>query len=180
MRLTRAIRDVGKPKMMRVSSPYGPLRLFASDDHLVGLYLTDRPAPEGVEGENGVLTQMAGQLAEYFAGHRRAFAVHEVEPGAKAKRGSVPIALIGTAFQREVWRALMEIPYGQTRSYGELARTLGRPLASRAVGAANGANPISVVVPCHRLIGSDGSLTGYGGGKAMKQQLLVLEGAARA
>jgi methylated-DNA-[protein]-cysteine S-methyltransferase len=167
--------------MMRVPSPYGPLRLFASDEHLVGLYLPERPAPDGVEGENGVLNQMAGQLAEYFAGERRAFAVREVEPGAKPSRAkAVPIALIGTPFQREVWRALMAIPYGQTRSYGELARALGRPQASRAVGAANGANPISVVVPCHRLIGSDGGLTGYAGGKAMKQQLLVLEGAARA
>lgn len=166
--------------MMQVSSPYGPLRLFATDDRLVGLYLADRPAPEGVRGENGVLSRMASQLAEYFAGRRRTFAVREVEDGANAGGKAVPIALIGTPFQREVWRALMTIPYGETRSYGELARTLGRPLASRAVGAANGANPISVIVPCHRLIGSDGSLTGYAGGMAMKKQLLVLEGAARA
>jgi methylated-DNA-[protein]-cysteine S-methyltransferase len=169
--------------MMRVASPYGPLRLFATDDRLVGVYLADRPAPRGVEGDNGVLTGMAGQLAEYFAGRRRAFAVRVVDPAgepdgeAAGLPGAVPIALIGTSFQCDVWRALMTIPYGETRSYGELARALGRPLASRAVGAANGANPISVIVPCHRLIGSDGSLTGYAGGMAMKQQLLALEGA---
>lgn len=167
--------------MMRIVSPYGPLRLFATADRLVGLYLADRPAPDGVDGENSVLTRMAEQLAEYFAGRRRTFAVREVEPDGKPGAAkAVPIALIGTPFQREVWRALMAIPYGETRSYGELARTLGRPLASRAVGAANGANPISVIVPCHRLVGSDGSLTGYGGGMAMKEQLLALEGVARA
>jgi len=168
--------------MMRVTSPYGPLRLFAADDRLVGLYLADRPAPDGVEGDHAVLTRMAAQLAEYFAGRRRTFAVRLVDPEATPVRSSgggareVPIALIGTPFQRAVWRAVMAIPYGETRSYGELARTLGRPLASRAVGAANGANPLSLIVPCHRLLGSDGSLTGYGGGMAMKQQLLVLEG----
>ncbi|HET9626984.1 MAG TPA: methylated-DNA--[protein]-cysteine S-methyltransferase [Kofleriaceae bacterium] len=171
-----------------MASPFGPLRLFAAADHLVGLYLPDRPAPDGVPGENAVLAGCATQLEEYFAGTRRAFAVRVIEPGEPARAmsrssssssssssGPLPIALIGTPFQRTVWRALLDIPYGETRSYGELARQLDRPRASRAVGAANGANPISIIVPCHRLVGSDGSLTGYAGGTAMKRGLLALE-----
>jgi methylated-DNA-[protein]-cysteine S-methyltransferase len=104
------------------------------------------------------------QLGEYFAGRRRQF---DVELGAK-----------GTEFQRTVWRALVQIPYGETVSYGELARRIGQPQASRAVGLANGANPLPIIVPCHRVIGSDGSLTGFGGGLPLKRRLLELEGAA--
>jgi methylated-DNA-[protein]-cysteine S-methyltransferase len=180
MRRTQAIKHVGASTVMRVASPFGPLRLFATDDRLVGLYLADRPAPDGVAGENAMLASFASQLEAYFAGARRAFDVHLIDPDAPAPRSGAPaIALIGTPFQRAVWSALLAIPYGETRSYGELARQLGRPLASRAVGAANGANPISIIVPCHRLVGSDGSLTGYAGGRAMKRGLLALESARR-
>lgn len=106
---------------------------------------------------------VARELAEYFAGRRREFTLALDPPG--------------TPFQREVWGELARIPYGATLSYGELARRIGRPAASRAVGAANGANPIPVILPCHRVIGSDGSLTGYGGGLPIKRALLALEGA---
>jgi methylated-DNA-[protein]-cysteine S-methyltransferase len=102
-----------------------------------------------------------GQLRAYFAGQRRTF--------------ELPLAPEGTPFQQRVWRELLNIPYGQTISYGELARRLGNPNGSRAVGLANGANPISIVIPCHRVIGSTGKLTGYGGGLKTKQWLLALE-----
>ena len=101
------------------------------------------------------------ELREYFAGERRTF--------------TVPLAPAGTPFQLRVWRALLEIPYGETTSYGELAQRLGQPTASRAVGLANGSNPIPVIIPCHRVIGANGSLTGYGGGLPIKQRLLALE-----
>jgi O-6-methylguanine DNA methyltransferase len=106
---------------------------------------------------------VARELAEYFAGRRRDFTLAVDPPG--------------TPFQRQVWSELARIPYGGTLSYGELARRVGRPSASRAVGAANGANPIPIVLPCHRVIGADGSLTGYGGGLPIKRALLALEGA---
>ena len=103
----------------------------------------------------------AGQLDEYFKGTRREF--------------TLPSVPAGTAFQQEVWRALLAVPYGETTWYGELARRIGRPAASRAVGLANGSNPIPIIIPCHRVIGSNGSLTGYGGGLPIEQQLLDLE-----
>ncbi len=109
---------------------------------------------------------VAGELAEYFAGRRRGFTLAVDPPG--------------TPFQRQVWEELARIPYGATLSYGELARLVGRPAASRAVGAANGANPIPIVLPCHRVIGSNGALTGYGGGLPIKRALLALEGALAA
>jgi methylated-DNA-[protein]-cysteine S-methyltransferase len=139
-------------------SPIGTLRLYATTDQLAGLYLPDRPAPTGTRRPSEVLDRAAAQLAEYFAGKRHRFALD--------------LALDGTAFQREVWESLLRIPYGETRGYGELARSLGRPAAGRAVGAANGQNPISIIVPCHRLIGANGALTGYGGGLPAKQWLL--------
>jgi len=101
---------------------------------------------------------VATQLAEYFAGDRRAF--------------DLPVAPRGSEFQELVWRALVEIPFGETRSYGQLARSIGQPTASRAVGAANGRNPIAIIVPCHRVIGATGALTGYAGGMAAKRWLL--------
>ena len=109
-----------------------------------------------------MLADAARQLADYFAGTRRAF--------------DLPLAPRGTGFQQVVWRALLAIPYGETCSYGELARAIGRPAASRAVGAANGRNPIAIVIPCHRVIGADGSMTGYGGGLPTKKWLLAHEG----
>ena len=102
------------------------------------------------------------QLREYFGGERESF--------------SVPLRLVGTAFQLSVWQALKKIPYGRTRSYREIARSIGRPTATRAVGAANGQNPLPIFVPCHRVIGSNGSLTGFGGGLDVKLALLRLEG----
>jgi methylated-DNA-[protein]-cysteine S-methyltransferase len=151
-------RDAPVLTFMTVRSPLGALRLYAAIDHLVGLYLPDRPAPPGVQRHTGVLDQAAAELAEYFAGRRHQF--------------SLALAPRGTGFQRLVWEALLRIPYGETRSYGELARTIGRPAASRAVGAANGQNPIAIILPCHRLIGANGALTGYGGGLDAKRWLL--------
>jgi methylated-DNA-[protein]-cysteine S-methyltransferase len=143
---------------MRMRSPVGALWLCAEDERLVGLYLPDRPAPSGPGGRGGVLARAAAQLTEYFAGERRDF--------------DLPLAPGGTEFQRTVWRALADIPFGATCSYGDLARAVGRPSASRAVGAANGKNPISIILPCHRVIGASGELTGYGGGLPMKRWLL--------
>jgi methylated-DNA-[protein]-cysteine S-methyltransferase len=110
------------------------------------------------EASGGVLALAASQLGEYFAGERIAF--------------DLPLAAEGTGFQRLVWDALLQIPFGATRSYGELARAIGRPAASRAVGMANSKNPISIIVPCHRVIGANGTLTGYAGGMRVKQWLL--------
>lgn len=149
-----------------VDSPVGPLTLVAADGALVGLYMDDqrhRPEPEtfGVPDAD-LFTEAARQLGEYFGGTRTTF--------------DLPLAPVGTPFQRTVWAALCDIPYGVTASYGELAATIGRPGAARAVGLANGRNPIGIVVPCHRVIGASGSLTGYGGGLERKQFLLALEG----
>ena len=110
-----------------------------------------------------MLRETERQLAEYFEGDRKTF--------------SLPLAFVGTPFQQSVWRALLKIPFGETRTYGEIARALGQPTASRAVGAANGKNPISIVAPCHRVIGSSGKLTGFAGGLKAKAFLLRLEGA---
>jgi len=148
-----------------VDSPIGPLTLVAADGALVGLYLAEQrhrpseeffgaPDPEPFAG-------VREQLAEYFAGRRTVF--------------DVPLAPVGTPFQQKVWRALLEIPYGRTVSYGQLAARIGSPSASRAVGLANGRNPISIIVPCHRVVGSSGDLTGYGGGLERKKWLLALE-----
>ena len=149
-----------------LSTPVGELRLLASAEALVAVYFDAHLAPElpraPEDPDHRVLDRAATQLREYFEGSRRVF--------------DVPLAPEGTAFQRQVWAALRDIPFGETRSYGELAASLDRPSASRAVGAANGRNPISVIVPCHRVIGSDGSLTGYAGGVERKRWLLVHEG----
>lgn len=115
-------------------------------------------------GRNAMLEQLAVELAEYFEGQRQVF--------------GVPLDLVGTPFQVDAWHALRQIPYGRTRSYAEQARAIGRPTATRAVAAANGQNKVSIVVPCHRVIGSDGSLTGFGGGLPRKRALLALEGGA--
>lgn len=112
-------------------------------------------------GANALTAQLGAELAAYFAGHRRSF--------------DLPLDLVGTPFQLQAWRALLAIPYGQTRSYAEQARAVGRPTAVRAVAAANGRNKISLIVPCHRVIGSDGSLTGFDGGLPRKRALLALE-----
>lgn len=114
-----------------------------------------------VESQRGPVGEAIRQLREYFAGKRTGF--------------DLPLAPRGTEFQRSVWRQLQEIPYGETISYGELARRVGNPKASRAVGSANGANPLPIVIPCHRVIAGNGTLGGFGGGLPMKQTLLALE-----
>ena len=147
----------------RIESPVGPLLLAVSERGLVALRFG-----RGKIGESWVesperTAACARQLEEYFAGKRRAF--------------DIPLDLRGTEFQKRCWQELLKIPYGETRSYADIARAIGNPPAVRAVGLANGQNPIAIIVPCHRVIGSDGSLTGYGGGLEVKRRLLELEGA---
>ncbi|MFB6850080.1 methylated-DNA--[protein]-cysteine S-methyltransferase [Streptomyces sp. NPDC056373] len=146
-------------------SPYGPLTLVCDDGVLCGLYMTDqrhRPAEETFGTRDDTLfAEAEEQLKAYFAGDLEEF--------------TVPLRLNGTPFQRAVWEELRRIPYGETRTYGRLADTLGIPTASRAVGLANGRNPVGIIVPCHRVIGANGSLTGYGGGLERKQRLLDFE-----
>lgn len=150
-----------------IDSPVGPLTAVADGDALIAVYFEAhgrRPAvtDHGARvDDDPLLARVSAQLGEYFAGRRTTF--------------DLPLAPPGDAFQQRVWAQLREIPYGETRSYGQLARALGQPGAAQAVGNANGANPISVVVPCHRVIGSDGSLTGYAGGLERKRWLLAHE-----
>jgi O-6-methylguanine DNA methyltransferase len=168
------------------NSPVGPLFLAASQNGLVALEFdarlpgqqTIRPNPRDLREESTrrqssakfqfepsteALHPFVSELEEYFAGHRREF--------------SFPLDLRGTDFQLACWRALLAIPYGETRSYADIARAVGRPTGFRAVGMANNRNPVAIVVPCHRVIASDGSLCGYGGGLDLKRKLLELEGA---
>lgn len=171
-----------------VASPVGPLTLVAHDSLLAGCYMDGQrhrpdtttlpaadpgasgPAPDAPQGaDRGVFGradpaafgEVVRQLEAYFAGRLTVF--------------DLPLHQVGTEFQRRVWAELVRIPYGQTISYGELARRLGQPGAARAVGLANGRNPIGIIVPCHRVIGATGALTGYGGGTERKRQLLELE-----
>ena len=153
---------------MAVPSPVGELWLTGDGTHLTGLWFGPLPDPAAPAAVAGIapFPEVRAQLEEYFAGRRRDF--------------DLPLAPVGTPFQRRVWQALREIPYGETVSYGALAARLGQPGAGRAVGLANGQNPISIVIPCHRVIGAGGALTGYGGGLERKRWLLALEsGAAR-
>ena len=142
-------------------SPIGPLLLTGDGERLTGLYM-DRP-PDGGSRDDAAFAPVREQLEAYFSGELTRF--------------DIPLAARGTEFQRRVWDALREIPYGETTSYGALAESIGCPDACRAVGLANGRNPISIVVPCHRVIGSYGALTGYGGGIERKRWLLDFESA---
>jgi methylated-DNA-[protein]-cysteine S-methyltransferase len=146
-----------------LSSPLGELRLFARGDELIGVHMTAQTPPllEAQDSDAPVLVAAATQLEEYFAGERKVF--------------DLPLGPEGTGFQRMVWRALEAIRFGETRSYGTIAQAIGRPSASRAVGAANGKNPLAIIVPCHRVIGATGALTGYAGGMAAKHWLLEHE-----
>ena len=150
-----------------IESPVGELKLVASDHGLVAvLWENDRPTRvrlnEMAENDqHPVLVETERQLDEYFAGKRKEF--------------SVALDMSGTRFQKDVWEALLAIPFGETRSYGQLAKQLGNPRATRAVGAANGRNPVSIIVPCHRVIGSSGKLTGFAGGLDVKAHLLSME-----
>jgi methylated-DNA-[protein]-cysteine S-methyltransferase len=150
-----------------IASPVGKLKLVASDKGLVAI-LWEKDSPRRVrlnepveDKEHPVLVETERQLNEYFAGKRKAF--------------SIALDMRGTQFQKNVWETLLAIPFGETRSYGQLAKQLGNPRASRAVGAANGRNPVSIIVPCHRVIGSSGKLTGFAGGLDTKAHLLGLE-----
>jgi methylated-DNA-[protein]-cysteine S-methyltransferase len=150
-----------------LESPIGTL-LIAGDEQAVTQInfpkngKPQQPEPGWNESSRGPVAEAVRQLKEYFAGKRTDF--------------DLPLAPDGTQFQRSVWERLQEIPYGETISYGELAKRVGNPKASRAVGAANGCNPIPIVIPCHRVIGSNGKLTGFGGGLPTKEALLALEG----
>jgi methylated-DNA-[protein]-cysteine S-methyltransferase len=148
-----------------IDSPVGELTVVAEDGALLGLYYPGhkrRPA-EGTFGEytDEGFEDVRAQLGEYFAGTRRTF--------------DLPLAPRGTEFDRSVWQLLTEIPFGETRTYGDLAKRLGDPGLAQAVGAANGRNPISIIVPCHRVVGANGNLTGYAGGLDRKRNLLELE-----
>lgn len=150
-----------------LDSPLGPLTAVVDDGHLVALYMSEqshRPDEATFGPRDDAAAPAVGaalQLADYFAGRRREF--------------DLPLRPTGTPFQMAVWRELRQIPYGATASYGQIAARLGRPGASRAVGLANGRNPLGIVVPCHRVVGADGSMTGYGGGVPRKRFLLDLE-----
>lgn len=155
-------------KTARMSSPAGELCLAASAKGLVRLEFRDRVQKFDskritLQGSPETLAACMGELNEYFAGKRRDF--------------SVPLDLRGTDFQIQCWRALLGIPYGETRTYADIARAIGHPHAFRAVGLANNRNPIAIIVPCHRVIASDGTLCGYGGGLDLKRKLLEMEGA---
>ena len=158
-----------------ISTDWSELWLCATERGLCGVAFGAEPPPLEIDrlgrygiaapeaGELSLLHEAQAQLTDYFAGRRTAF--------------DLPLDLRGTDFQRAVWEALLAIPYGETRSYGDIAAAIGRPRAARPVGQAVGANPVGVIVPCHRVIGSDGRLTGYGGGLDLKRALLRLEGA---
>jgi methylated-DNA-[protein]-cysteine S-methyltransferase len=152
-----------------LESPIGPLTLLARDGVLTRVSMHEQrhtsPPPEDAVVDDAPFKDVAAQLDAYFAGELTSF--------------DLEIELLGTAFQQSVWSQLCAIPYGETISYGELARRVGNPNASRAVGLANGRNPIAIIVPCHRVIGADGSLTGYGGGLERKTWLLHHEQALR-
>lgn len=140
----------------------GKVGIAESDNAITCLvFLDGENSLQGVEKETPLLERAASQLREYFAGTRRKF--------------DLPLAPAGTEFQKKVWQALLDIPYGETRSYSQIALAVGNPKAGRAVGMANNRNPISIIIPCHRVIGKDGSLVGYGGGLNRKESLLLLE-----
>lgn len=150
-----------------IVTPVGELKLVASDSCLAGiLWENDDPKrtrflPQTRDDDHPILIETERQLSEYFTGARRCF--------------ELPLDFVGTEFQKKVWQALVAIPFGETRSYSQIAQEIGHPLAVRAVGAANGRNPLSIVAPCHRVIGANGKLTGFAGGLDIKAFLLALE-----
>lgn len=158
-------RPPGRRTHTVIDSPVGDLTLVAHDGVLAGLYMTgQRHRPDALTfgaPDPAPFAVAVAQLRAYFRGERTTF--------------DLPLALHGTPFQLRVWAALREIPYGETVTYGQLADRIGRPTAARAVGLANGRNPIGIIVPCHRVVGSSGALTGYGGGLPRKRRLLSLE-----
>jgi methylated-DNA-[protein]-cysteine S-methyltransferase len=166
--IRRLVMTTGNYVYKSIASPYGKLKLVASDKGLAAV-LWENDDPRRVRlgalkpgSDNRFLNEAEKQLKAYFAG--------------RLKKFTVPLDFKGTDFQKSVWAALLTIPFGETRSYGEIARQIGRPEASRAVGAANGRNPISIITPCHRVLGSNGRLTGFAGGLEAKDHLLKHEG----
>ena len=151
-------------KRSSISSALGTFVLEGTEEALTALYLPGQDTGSAPFGESPLLLRGAAELTEYLSGRRRTF--------------SLPLSPGGTPFQRQVWEALTAIPYGETRTYGEVAAAIGRPRAVRAVGQADHRNPLPIFIPCHRVVGADGSLTGYAGGLALKRALLALEGAA--
>ena len=155
--------------LKRIPSPIGEIRIYADERAVVGLF-TGKSIRKGLHREhhlarkmeNAVIEQAEAELKDYFAGKQRVF--------------TVPLAFSGTDFQMAVWSCLRDIGYGELRTYGDVAREIARPKAVRAVGGAIGSNPISIIIPCHRVIGSDDSLTGFGGGLPVKERLLEIEG----
>ncbi len=162
----RTMKD-GKTYYRKISSPIGQIYITADNNHLLTITFADTwqdvadSEDECIVGSNPIIQQTERQLWEYFALRRTTF--------------DLPITLTGTEFQHKTWQFLLGIPYGETRSYSQQARAIGHPKAVRAVGRANGLNPIAIVVPCHRVIGKSGRLTGYAGGLARKKFLLALE-----
>ncbi|MCB0412442.1 MAG: methylated-DNA--[protein]-cysteine S-methyltransferase [Bdellovibrionales bacterium] len=151
----------------QIKSPVGNLKIVASDKGLAAILwekMNFKGGPTCEDKTNPILLETERQLIEYFKGERKIFTI-ELDP-------------IGTEFQQKVWKALQTIPFGETRSYGDLAKQIGKPSASRAVGAANGKNPIAIIIPCHRVIGSSGKLTGFAGGLNVKARLLNFENVA--
>ncbi|MDH2433276.1 methylated-DNA--[protein]-cysteine S-methyltransferase [Pokkaliibacter sp. MBI-7] len=146
-----------------ITSPVGPLRLTATEQALLGVYFLGEQTQDvtPVCPEQTIVSWATRELQAYFAGQLRTF--------------TVPLQPVGTTFQLSVWQQLQAIPWGETCSYGDIARALGQPGASRAVGMANNRNPLPIIIPCHRVIGSAGQLVGFGGGLSIKQQLLALE-----
>lgn len=147
---------------LQFNTPLGPMALAAEEDAIVRLYLPNTPTPRLMSRETPLLVRGRDQLLEYLTGRRRDF--------------DLPLAPQGTPFQRRVWAALRTIPYGQTRSYRDVAQAVDCPKGFRAVGMANNRNPIPILIPCHRVVGADGSLTGYAGGLELKRALLAIEG----
>ena len=147
-----------------LATPIGKLTIVGNEAAIHHILLPNRladPEPDWMPAHDGPVAECAQQLREYFAGTRQHF--------------DIPLKTTGTAFQRKVWSTLLDVPFGETISYAELARRVGKPKAARAVGSANGANRIAIVIPCHRVIAADGTLGGYGGGLDVKQKLLDLE-----
>ena len=159
-----AVEIVDMKNIFFYETSIGRIGIIDNDEAITGLLFAD-DASIAVEGacmnETALIKQAAAQLMEYLAGKRRKF--------------EIPLAFEGTAFQRKVWESLVRIPYGETRSYREIAESIGQPKACRAVGMANNKNPVAVIVPCHRVIGANGKLVGYAGGLGIKQKLLELE-----
>jgi len=143
-----------------MNSPIGPLTVMTTDKGLASVHF-GKNVPSGITVDETGKSEVVKQLSEYFEGKRTSF--------------ELPLDIEGTPFQRAVWKQLLQIPYGETRSYGDIAKALGKPLASRAVGMANHNNPIAIVIPCHRVVGQNGSLTGYAGGLFVKERLLSIE-----